>query len=137
MKSSGGAASELRMQTNKPLRQRLGIVAHGVYRSGTDRDMAVPDVEAVEAWERADSAVTDGSRNGGRLKLCDLVAAIEHTHPVQARLFLIDVEHSLASMLETPLGREIRPRKVVPQSQRLVSDSSSRIPVFNKRHATP
>ena len=37
------------MQAHQPLRQRLGVVAHGVERCGADGDMAVLDVEAIDA----------------------------------------------------------------------------------------
>jgi hypothetical protein len=82
--------AELRRQAHQPLGQRLGIVAHGVYRSGADRNMAVPDVEAVEAWELADSAVEDRAREDGRLELCGLGPAIEHTEGSKARQLFVN-----------------------------------------------
>ena len=52
--------------------------------------MAVPDVEAVQAWQRAKGAVADGDRESGRIELCDLSLAIEHADRLEARQLLVD-----------------------------------------------
>lgn len=64
------------MQAHQPLSQRLGVVAHGIERRRADGDMAVPDMESIEALQRRLRTIANSFGNRSGLELLDFSLAM-------------------------------------------------------------